>query len=70
MPKNLSFKDAAALPLTAITAYEALFERLQISKIKDTESKLVLLIGAAGGVGSIAIQLLLQQHLDRSLLIG
>ena len=55
MPSRLSFADAAALPLTAITAYEALFERLQIPAQKAGN---VLIIGGAGGVGSIAIQLL------------
>lgn len=55
MPKGLSFADAAALPLTAITAYEALFERLQIPAQKAGN---VLIIGGAGGVGSIGIQLL------------
>ncbi|MBX9837982.1 MAG: zinc-binding alcohol dehydrogenase family protein [Silvanigrellaceae bacterium] len=57
-PKSLTFKEAAALPLTAITAYEALFTQLQISKNISDKPKKVLLGGAAGGVGSIAIQLL------------
>ncbi|WP_238996563.1 zinc-binding alcohol dehydrogenase family protein [Paenibacillus pinistramenti] len=57
-PKNLDFAAAAALPLTAITAWEALFERLAISKEKaDNQGKKLLIIGAAGGVGSIALQL-------------
>lgn len=55
MPSRLSFADAAALPLTAITAYEALFERLGIPAQNAGK---VLIIGGAGGVGSIAIQLL------------
>ncbi len=54
-PQNLSFKEAAAIPLTGITAYEALFEHLTLEK---AAGKTILLIGAAGGVGSIAIQLL------------
>lgn len=55
-PKNLSFAEAAALPLTSITAWEMLFERLQVQHAKDNAT--VLIIGAAGGVGSIAVQLL------------
>jgi len=56
MPQSLDFSAAAALPLTAITAWEALFERLKIDPEHDREKK-ILMIGAAGGVGSIAIQL-------------
>ncbi len=54
-PATLTFEEASALPLTAITAYEALFERMRIEK--ECTGK-VLIIGGAGGVGSIAIQLL------------
>ncbi|AHN21428.1 NADPH:quinone reductase [Lysinibacillus varians] len=58
MPKTLNFAEAAALPLTSITAYEALFDRMKISSFsKDNKNKTILIIGAAGGVGSIAIQL-------------
>ncbi|MEN0038456.1 MAG: zinc-binding alcohol dehydrogenase family protein [Cellvibrio sp.] len=59
-PTSLSNAQTAALPLTAITAWEGLFDRLQIAqnKIKETEApKTLLIIGGAGGVGSIAIQL-------------
>lgn len=57
-PKTLSFADAAALPLTAITAWEALYERLGVSRNReDNAGKTILIIGAAGGVGSIATQL-------------
>ncbi len=56
-PASLSFTEAAALPLTSITAWEALFERLQISAQGDDAGKSILIIGGAGGVGSIAIQL-------------
>ena len=57
-PKQASFAEAAALPLTAITAWEALFHRLGFSKKKEeNRNKRLLIIGAAGGVGSIAIQL-------------
>lgn len=55
-PKNLSDEAAAAIPLTALTAWEILFDRLRISAAKD-EGKTLLIIGGAGGVGSIAIQL-------------
>ncbi|ANU21880.1 zinc-binding alcohol dehydrogenase family protein [Planococcus donghaensis] len=57
-PESLSFAEAAALPLTTITAYESLFDRLAISSDSDTnKGKTILIIGAAGGVGSIATQL-------------
>lgn len=51
-PKSLDFAQAAAIPLTAITAWEAFFDRLRIK-----EHKTMLIIGGAGGVGSIGIQL-------------
>ncbi|MDO6492504.1 MAG: zinc-binding alcohol dehydrogenase family protein [Cellulophaga sp.] len=54
-PSSLSFAEAAALPLTTLTAYEMLFDRLQVSK--DDANKSILVIGAAGGVGSILVQL-------------
>ncbi|MDX1725733.1 MAG: zinc-binding alcohol dehydrogenase family protein [Pseudomonas sp.] len=57
MPGSLPFAEAAALPLTAITAWELLFERLQISEGSSDESQSLLIVGAAGGVGSILIQL-------------
>lgn len=56
MPESLDFAAAAALPLTSITAWEALFDRLKIDPECD-QGKQILIIGAAGGVGSIAIQL-------------
>ena len=56
MPTSLDFPAAAALPLTSITAWEALFNRLKIDPDLDRE-KQILIIGASGGVGSIAIQL-------------
>ena len=55
-PNNLNFIEAAALPLTTITAWEMLFDRLQVQTATAQDS--ILIIGAAGGVGSIAIQLL------------
>ncbi len=56
-PKTLSFEEAAALPLTAITAYEALFHRLKVNDPVPGGANAILIIGGAGGVGSIAIQL-------------
>ena len=56
-PRNLRFAEAAALPLTTLTAWEALFDRLGISKTGAHGGRSVLIIGGAGGVGSIAIQL-------------
>ncbi|MDO7173545.1 zinc-binding alcohol dehydrogenase family protein [Mariniflexile sp. AS56] len=54
-PSSLSYAEAAALPLTSLTAYEMLFDRLQVAK--NDASKSILVIGAAGGVGSILVQL-------------
>ncbi len=56
-PASLDFAQAAALPLTTITAWEALFDRLGLSPDGADAGKTVLIIGAAGGVGSIALQL-------------
>lgn len=58
-PTRLSFEAAAALPLTTLTAWEGLFERLGITPKQTIENqeRTVLIIGGAGGVGSIAIQL-------------
>jgi zinc-binding alcohol dehydrogenase family protein len=58
MPDNLNFSEAAALPLTAITAWELLFDRLEIQQpsLKHPHP-ILLIIGAAGGVGSILVQL-------------
>jgi len=57
-PQHLDFAQAAALPLTSLTALEGLFERLDISHDPATnKEKAILIIGAAGGVGSIATQL-------------
>jgi zinc-binding alcohol dehydrogenase family protein len=55
-PKTLDFAAAAALPLTSITAWEVLFDRFGIAR-RGGEGKSLLIIGGAGGVGSIAIQL-------------
>lgn len=56
-PKTLDFAQAAALPLTAITAWEMLFDRLGIAPGKKPTGKSLLIIGASGGVGSILTQL-------------
>lgn len=56
-PRSLGFAEAAALPLTAITAWEALFDRLHVPWGKGGSDDAILIIGAAGGVGSIAVQL-------------
>lgn len=56
-PKTLDFAQAAALPLTAITAWEMLFDRLGVQPGKKPEGKSLLIIGASGGVGSILTQL-------------
>jgi zinc-binding alcohol dehydrogenase family protein len=57
MPASLDFAAAAAMPLTAITAWELLFDRLQIAEGETSPAATLLVIGAAGGVGSILIQL-------------
>ena len=57
-PRSLDFAQAAALPLTAITAWETLFDRLDVNKPVAGGANALLLIGGAGGVGSLAIQLL------------
>lgn len=56
-PKNLGFAEAAALPLTTITAWELLFDRLQVPRDGAGTGRPLLIVGGAGGVGSIAIQL-------------
>lgn len=59
VPDSVSLRDAASLPLSAITAYEALFEKLRIEDPPpgSVERRVLLVIGAAGGVGSWALQL-------------
>ena len=56
-PKSLSFEQAAAMPLTTITAWEALFDRLELRIGKPQNAGTLLITAGAGGVGSIAIQL-------------
>lgn len=57
-PASLSDAEAAALPLTAITAWEMLFDRLDVKRPTVEGGDTILVIGGAGGVGSITIQLL------------
>jgi zinc-binding alcohol dehydrogenase family protein len=52
MPASASFDDAAAMPLAGLTAYEMLFDRMRVQAGRS-----ILIIGAAGGVGSMAVQL-------------
>ncbi|HZD52465.1 MAG TPA: zinc-binding alcohol dehydrogenase family protein [Woeseiaceae bacterium] len=56
-PRSMDFDAAAAMPLTAITAWEALFDRMKIDPDGAQRGTTVLVIGGAGGVGSIGIQL-------------
>ncbi|MDW5288512.1 zinc-binding alcohol dehydrogenase family protein [Formosa sp. PL04] len=55
-PKALTHAEAAAMPLTTLTAYETLFDRIKVNPESD-KGKTVLILAGAGGVGSIAIQL-------------
>jgi NADPH:quinone reductase len=56
-PASLDWAQAAALPLTAITAWETLFDRLDAGKPVPGAAPAILIVGGAGGVGSVAIQL-------------
>ncbi len=56
-PKSLDFAQAAAIPLTAITAWESFFDRMKIDLGGRQRGAAILIIGGAGGVGSIGIQL-------------
>lgn len=60
-PTSLSPADAAALPLTGITAWELLFDRLKVPLAGEGRPGTLLIVGAAGGVGSILIQLARQR---------
>ncbi|MDP4209845.1 MAG: NADP-dependent oxidoreductase [Bacteroidota bacterium] len=52
MPQSLTFEESASVPLTGLTAYQALYE-----KGKICEKQVVLILGASGGVGSMAVQM-------------
>ena len=56
-PASLDHAAAASLPLTALTAYEMLFDRMRIPRDEELAGNVLLVIGGAGGVPSIAIQL-------------
>ena len=56
-PRSLSHAESAAVPLTAITAWETLFDRLDVRRPVPGAGNAILIIGGAGGVGSMAIQL-------------
>jgi NADPH2:quinone reductase len=55
-PQNLSIAEAAAIPLTGLTAWESIFDRIKVNPEKD-KGKTILILAGAGGVGSIAIQI-------------
>ena len=60
-PKSMPFAEAAAMPLTAITAWELLFDRLGVETVKGVQAAqrkgVLLVVGGAGGVGSMLLQL-------------
>jgi zinc-binding alcohol dehydrogenase family protein len=56
-PSSLDATQAAALPLTALTAWELLFDRLRVPKDRQPSGEAILIINGAGGVGSILIQI-------------
>ncbi|WP_010219964.1 zinc-binding alcohol dehydrogenase family protein [Sphingomonas sp. PAMC 26621] len=56
-PETLDWAQAAALPLTSLTAWESLFDRLDVIRSIPGAAPAILIIGGAGGVGSIAVQL-------------
>lgn len=60
-PASLSWAEAAALPLTTLTAWEAMFDRLDVAKPVPGAAEAILIIGGAGGVGSIAVQIARQR---------
>ena len=68
MPQALDFAAAAALPLTSLTAWELLFDRLDVPTDERGEGRTLLVIGAAGGVGSILVQL--ARRLTRLTVVG
>ena len=56
-PSSLGFAEAAALPLTAITAWELLLDRIGVKRGDAADRRSLLIVGGAGGVGSMAIQI-------------
>ncbi|MDR7126447.1 zinc-binding alcohol dehydrogenase family protein [Pseudotabrizicola sp. 4114] len=60
-PASLNWAEAAALPLTTLTAWEAFFDRLDVSKPVPGAAPAILIIGGSGGVGSVAVQIARQR---------
>lgn len=60
-PASLDWAEAAALPLTTLTAWEAFFDRLDVDKPVPGAAPAILIIGGAGGVGSVAVQIARQR---------
>jgi NADPH2:quinone reductase len=56
-PRSLGFAEAAAVPLTAITAWELLFDRIGVKRGDAGDGRSLLIVGGAGGVGSMAVQI-------------
>ncbi|MFD2205757.1 zinc-binding alcohol dehydrogenase family protein [Kiloniella antarctica] len=56
-PETITEEEAASLPLTALAAWEALFDRLDVDKTNSRDGKAILIIGGSGGLGSMAVQL-------------
>lgn len=60
-PVSIDWAESAALPLTTLTAWETLFDRLDVSRPVPGAASAILIIGGAGGVGSVAIQVARQR---------
>ena len=60
-PAALGWAEAAALPLTSLTAWEALFDRIDVTRPVPGAAPAILIVGGAGGVGSIAVQIARQR---------
>ncbi|TCP35515.1 zinc-binding alcohol dehydrogenase family protein [Sphingomonas sp. BK235] len=60
-PSSLDWSEVAALPLTSLTAWEALFDRLDVNRPVPGAAPAILIIGGAGGVGSVAVQIARQR---------
>lgn len=60
-PASLDWAEAAALPLTTLTAWEAFFDRLDVTRPVPGAANAILIIGGAGGVGSVAVQIARQR---------
>lgn len=60
-PTSLNWSEAAALPLTTLTAWEAFFDRLDVKRPVPGAAPAILIIGGAGGVGSVAVQIARQR---------